>query len=334
MGSGMEGAETKTAGAPTDRLGKTMFNKIGGQAVIEGVMMRAPGVVATAVRRPDGSIAIRRREFRSVVEKFRFLRLPILRGAVVLVESLGLGMSALMWSAEEAADEPDKKKRDEKENGKGGGKEGGHGWTLWLTLVLSLAIGIGFFFYLPLLVTEWLGVEGGVAFNLVDGVIRLLFLLAYVKAISLWGEMRRVLAYHGAEHKSIYNLESGLDLAVGNAQGFTTLHPRCGTSFLFIVMMTSVIVFCFLGRPDSIQDRLLRLAFVPVVGGISYEFLKISGKWADRRWMKPFIRPGLFLQTMTTREPDDDQVEVALTAMRSALGDRVDDREGILSDVG
>lgn len=329
----MESPEAKTSGATNDRLGKTMFNKIGGQAVIEGVMMRAPGTVATAVRRPDGTIAVRRRDFKSVIEKVRILRFPVLRGAVVLVESLGLGMSALLWSAEEASEETEKEKEGKKAP-KEGKKEGGIRWALWLTLALSLAIGIGFFFYLPLLITERIGVEGGVAFNLVDGLIRLLFLLAYVKGISLWGEMRRVLAYHGAEHKSIYNLESGLDLAVANAQGFTTLHPRCGTSFLFIVMMTSVLVFCFLGRPDSIPDRLLRLAFVPVIGGISYEFLKISGKWADRPWMKPIIRPGLFLQTMTTREPDDAQVEVALTAMRAALGDRLGDREELLGDAG
>lgn len=306
----------------SERLGKTMFNKIGGQAVIEGVMMRAPGMVATAVRRPDGTISVRKKPFRSVTEKLRFLRFPVLRGAVVLVESLGIGMSSLMYSAEEASGEEKKE-----------GSEG-FGWTLWLTVAVSLVIGLGFFFYLPLLITDWLGVEGGFAFNLVDGVIRLLFLLAYVKAISLWGEMRRVLAYHGAEHKSIFNLESGLDLSVENAQTFSKLHPRCGTSFLFIVMLTSILVFCFLGKPEVVSDRLLRLAFVPVIGGVSYEFLKLSGKWADRPWMAPFIRPGLFLQTMTTLEPDGDQVEVALTALRAALGDRVEEREELLKDAG
>jgi len=306
----------------SDRLGKTMFNKIGGQAVIEGVMMRVPGAVAIAVRRPDGTIAVRRRAFRSLGEKTRLFRLPILRGAVALIESLALGMGALLYSAEEASGEPVEESPAKRR------------WTMGLLLASSLLLGIGFFFYLPLLLTEWTGVEGGFAFNLIDGVIRLVFLLAYVKAISLWGEMRRVLAYHGAEHKSIFNLESGGELSVDNAQSFSTLHPRCGTSFLLIVMIVSVLVFCLLGKPDSVSDRLLRLAFLPLVAGVSYELLKLSGKWADRPWMAPFIRPGLYLQTMTTREPDAAQVEVALAALRSALGDRLADREEILRHVG
>jgi len=327
----MRAEEKQTEDPCTDRLGKTMFNKIGGQAVIEGVMMRAPGRVATAVRRPDGTIAVRMRKFRSVVEKFRFLRLPVLRGSVVLIESLSLGIGALMYSAEEAAPPDEKSDDSEAQEGKRPIKEK---LALYGTLAFSLALGIGFFFYLPLLITDWIGVEGGFAFNLVDGAIRLIFLLAYVKAISLWGEMRRVLAYHGAEHKSIYNFESGRDLKVGNAQAFSKLHPRCGTSFLFIVMMVSILVFCFLGKPDTIGERLIRLAFIPVIGGVSYEFLKLSGKWADRWWMKPFLGPGLFLQTMTTCEPDDDQVEVALAALRAALGDNLDEREELLGDVG
>jgi len=311
-----------TRGRRSDRLGKTMFNKIGGQAVIEGVMMRAPGAVATAVRRPDGTISVRRREFRSAAEKFRLFRLPILRGAVALIESLSLGMGALLFSAEEAAGETTKEAPEKTR------------WTLWLVLAGSLLLGIGFFFYLPLLLTEWTGVRGGLAFNVIDGIIRLVFLLAYVKAISLWGEIRRVLAYHGAEHKSIFNLESGRELSVENAQSFTTLHPRCGTSFLFIVMIVSVLVFCLLGRPDGIADRLVRLAFLPLIAGVSYEILKLSGKWADRPWMAPLVRPGLYLQTMTTREPTADQVEVALAALRAALGESLEDREELLKHVG
>ncbi|MFH1681769.1 MAG: DUF1385 domain-containing protein [Candidatus Eisenbacteria bacterium] len=322
--------ERNTCAGRSDRLGKTMFNKIGGQAVIEGVMMRAPGAVATAVRRPDGTIAVRRRDFRSVTEKFRLFRLPVVRGAVALIESLALGMGALLYSAEEAAGEA--KEKSPEEHAESAPEK--TRWFLWLVLAGSLLLGIGFFFYLPLLLTEWTGVRGGIAFNLVDGLIRLVFLFAYVKAISLWGEIQRVLAYHGAEHKSIFNLESGRDLSVENAQGFTTLHPRCGTSFLLIVMVVSVLVFCLLGRPDSVQDRLVRLAFLPLIAGVSYELLKVSGKWADRPWMAPLVRPGLYLQTMTTREPSGDQVEVALAALRAALGDRLEDREELLKHVG
>jgi uncharacterized protein YqhQ len=301
-----------------------MFNKIGGQAVVEGVMMRAPGRVATAVRRPDGSIVVRTRPFRSVTEGWRALRLPVLRGAVALIESLALGMGALLYSAEASVGE--------EEAGKSA--DGKTRWTLWLVLALSLLLGIGFFFYLPLLLTAWTGVKGGFAFNLVDGIIRLVFLFAYVAAIGLWKDMRRVLAYHGAEHKSIFNLESGEELSAENAARFSTLHPRCGTSFLFIVMVVSVLVFSFLGKPDSVGDRLLRFAFLPLIAGVSYEFLKLSGKWADRSWMAPLIAPGLFLQRMTTREPDEAQVEVALTALRAALGGSEGDREELLKHAG
>ncbi|MBN1825620.1 MAG: DUF1385 domain-containing protein [Candidatus Eisenbacteria bacterium] len=321
-----------------ERLGKTMFNKIGGQAVIEGVMMRAPGRVATAVRRPDGTITVRARDYRSVVERFPFLRLPVLRGAVALFESLALGVGALMFSAEEAAEEEEKKGDASagKEPAEGKGKKGGGGFSfaLYGTLALSLLLGLAFFFYLPLMLTEWIGVKGGFLFNLIDGAIRLLFLFFYIFAISRWKEMRRVLAYHGAEHKSIFNLESGTELSVANAQRFTTLHPRCGTSFLLIVALTSVFVFLFLGRPESIGERFVRLAFVPVIAGLSYEVLKLTGRWADRPWMAPLVKPGLFLQTMTTVEPEDDQVEVGLAALRAALGERLERREELFHDVG
>ncbi len=321
--------EAATGGGGSDRLGKTMFNKIGGQAVIEGVMMRAPGRIATAVRRPDGTIAVRDRPFRSVTERFRLFRLPVLRGAVALIETLGIGMSALMYSADEAMAEEGEKRSD------GETKKGGTGnLALAGTLFLSLGVGIAFFFYLPLLLTDLIGVKGSVAYNLIDGAIRIVFLLAYIKAISLWGEMRRVLGYHGAEHKSIFNLESGAELSVENARGFPRLHPRCGTSFLLIVMVTSILVFLFLGRPHSIELKLLRLAFLPVVGGLSYEFLRFSSKWADHAVMKPLIAPGLFLQTMTTSEPDDSQIEVALAALKAALGDTLDKREELLRDAG
>ncbi len=303
------------------RLGTTMFNKVGGQAVIEGVMMRAPGGIATAVRRPDGSISIRKRVFRSLGERFAIFRLPVFRGAVALIETMAIGMGSLMWSAEES-------------EGKESGEEDRISLSLILTVAVSLTVGIAFFFYLPLVLTDLTGVKDGVLYNLIDGAIRLAFLFLYIWGISLWGEMQRVLAYHGAEHKSIYNLESGKPLSVENARGFSRLHPRCGTSFLLIVMIVSVLVFLMLDRPDTFGAKMTRLAFLPLVGGLAYEFLKFSASFADSIWMKPLIAPGLFLQTMTTREPDDSQIEVALEALRAAIGDEAARPEELLSDVG
>lgn len=303
------------------RLGTTMFNKVGGQAVIEGVMMRAPGGIATAVRRPDGSISIRKRVFRSLGERFGVFRLPVFRGAVALIETMAIGMGSLMWSAEES-------------EGKESGEEDRISMSLILTVAVSLTVGIAFFFYLPLVLTDLTGVKDGVLYNLIDGAIRLAFLFLYVWGISLWGEMQRVLAYHGAEHKSIYNLESGMPLTVENARRFSRLHPRCGTSFLLIVMIVSVLVFLMLDRPDTFGAKMTRLAFLPLVGGLAYEFLKFSASFADSIWMKPLIAPGLFLQTMTTREPDDSQIEVALEALRAAIGDEAGRPEEVFSDVG
>jgi uncharacterized protein YqhQ len=192
-------------------------------------------------------------------------------------------------------------------------------WILGGTVFFSLALGIGIFFYLPLVLTDRLGVRGGIAFNLVDGAIRLLFFFVYLWAVTRWKEMRRVFEYHGAEHKSIFAYEAGLPLTVENARRMTRFHPRCGTSFLLIVMVSSIVVFIFLGRPETIGDRFIRLAFVPLVGGISYEAIRFSGRHADKSWVRLLVRPGLALQRLTTREPSDDQLEVALAALRGAL---------------
>lgn len=289
---------------------------VGGQAVIEGVMMRAPGAVATAVRRPDGTIAVENKKFKSLASKFPLFKLPILRGAVGLVESLYIGVGSLMYSAETAIEE------DEAGSKGDGTKQKDWKTNLMLggTVAFSLLLGIAFFFYLPLVLTERVGVKGGIAFNLVDGVFRLVFFLAYIWGITRWKEMRRVFEYHGAEHKSIFAYESGLPLTVENARAMTRFHPRCGTSFLLIVMLSSIFVFVFLGTPETVGDRLTRLAFVPLIGGISYEAIKLSGRYAASAWVRPFIAPGLWLQRLTTREPDDTQLEVALAALHAALG--------------
>ncbi len=283
---------------------------IGGQAVIEGVMMRCPRSIATAVRTPSGGIVIRQKPYRSFVARIGLHRIPFFRGGIHLVESMALGIGSLMFSAEQALED------EEVKEDSGGWKEK---LTLTGTLVFAFALSLGLFFYLPLVITDLTGVKSGLWFNLIDGVLRLTVFLGYLLAVSRLEDMKRLFQYHGAEHKTIHVFEAGLPLEPKNARQFTTLHPRCGTSFLVFVMMISILVFMFLGRPETIGDRLLRLAFLPVIGGISYEFIKLSGKKAGQRWMKPFVWPGLMLQKITTNEPTDDQVEVAMAALDAAL---------------
>lgn len=284
---------------------------IGGQAVIEGVMMRCPRAIATAVRTPGGRIVIRQQPYRSWLARFGIDKLPFVRGGLHLVESMTLGIGSLMFSAEQSIDDEDVAEekvtslRDR--------------LSLVGTLVVAFALSLFLFFWMPLVITGWTGVESGWAFNVIDGILRLAVFLLYIVAISRMPDMKRLFQYHGAEHKTIHVFEAGLPLVPENARRFTTLHPRCGTSFLMFVMLVSVLVFMVLGKPETIGDRLLRLAFVPVIGGISYEFIKLSGKKSGARWMKPFVWPGLMLQKITTREPTDDQVEVAMAALNAAM---------------
>lgn len=287
---------------------------IGGQAVIEGVMMRGPQRIAVAVRKPDGVIALKSEPFQSIVKKFKILNIPIFRGAILLIETLYLGTKALSFSGDMAMSEEEKAKNINKKKSKMNG--------IWmgLTMVLALVLGMAVFFYLPLLLTGLFGFKTGFWFNLVDGLVRLIFFLTYIYVISLWKEIKRVFEYHGAEHKSIYAFENKQDLVTASARPFSTLHPRCGTSFLLIVMLVSIIVFMFLGKPDNISDRLLRLAFVPLIGGLSYELIKLSAKGYQYPFFRIFILPGLWLQKITTSEPDDAQLEVAMVALKSAIG--------------
>lgn len=284
---------------------------VGGQAVIEGVMMRSPTFYATAVRTPQGRIVIKKIPFKGLTHRIKWLNIPILRGAINLVETLWIGIQSLSYSASQAVDEDENP-----------GKEKGRLATS-LSIIGSIvfALGAGFllFFFIPLWLTELLPVENSILFNLVDGVFRLTIFLAYILLISRWKEMRRVFQYHGAEHKTIYTFEDGKDLTVANASGYTTLHPRCGTSFLLVVMLVSVIVFAFLGRPDNWDDRLLRFAMIPLIGGIAYEFIKISAKERLARYFRFAIWPGLTLQRVTTQEPSDDMLEVAIAALDACL---------------
>ena len=288
------------------------YAPIGGQAVIEGVMMRSPRMVATAVRLPDGSIQIKTQDFVSISRRVRLFGLPILRGAVVLVESLRVGIQALTFSAEAAILEDEAKPKSER-------RFGTLGIGMGFTVAFSFLLGFLIFFYLPLKLTDMTGVRGGLAYNLIDGAFRLVFFLIYIFGIGLWGAMQRVFQYHGAEHKTIHNLESGLDLSPENAQTFSRFHPRCGTSFLFLVVIVSFVVFAFLGRPDTWQARVLRFALIPVIAGISFEIIRFAGAHYDKPWVRWMSEPGLRLQRLTTREPSKDMLEVAIAALRAVL---------------
>ena len=286
---------------------------VGGQAVIEGVMMRSPEYITIAVRKSSGEIVVKKDHYISLSKRFKLLNLPIVRGVVTLGETLYIGIKALTFSAEEAVEEetPSAKKKEKK----------GIFTSLWLigTVIFAFILAFLLFFYLPLMVTSFLNIKGGFLFNLVDGIIRVAIFLIYIWAITLWKDMRRIFEYHGAEHKSIYTLEAGEDLLPANAKKYSTLHPRCGTSFLLIVMIVSILVFMLLGRPHTLSDRLTRFLFVPLIAGISYELLKLSGKKRESKITKVLIAPGLWLQKITTKEPDEEQLEVAMAALKEAL---------------
>ena len=291
---------------------------VGGQAVIEGVMMRSPEYVSVAVRKPDGRILVKREAFLSWTKRFKVMGWPFVRGGVTLIESMVLGIRALNFSGEVAMTEEEREKAKNKAESK---KDGAwQRFTMGATVVFALGLGLLLFFYVPLLLTDWVGVgDSGLMFNLVDGGFRLVIFLLYLFLISRWKEIRRVFEYHGAEHQSIFAFEDGKELVPENASAYTTHHPRCGTSFLLVVMLVSILVFVFLGRPHTVSDRLIRLLFVPVIGGLSYEIIRLSAKPSGRWLALSLTAPGLWLQRITTQRPDTSQLEVALAALKSAL---------------
>lgn len=295
---------------------------VGGQAVIEGVMMRAPRAVAIAVRRPDGEIVVRKELAPPLSERFPIVKLPILRGAVALFTSLIIGIKALNFSANEAMTEDEK----ENEQKKNGGKEGSSelsSWAMAGTMTMAFGFGICLFFLFPLYLTKLLTPaigDNNIVFNLVDGVIRMLVFIAYVWAISRMEDIQRVFQYHGAEHKSIFAFEDGVALTVENVRPYNRLHPRCGTSFLLIVMLVSIAVFSLIPKLWPFYMKAgSRIVLLPMIAGISYEFLKWSAMNDSHPLVKLVIAPGLALQRLTTREPDDKQIEVAIRAMNEAL---------------
>ncbi len=294
---------------------------VGGQAVIEGVMMRAPRSIAIAVRRPDGVIVVKKELAIPLSERFPIVKLPIIRGAVALFTSLIIGIKALNFSATEAMTEEEK----EKENGTGDKDSGSElsSWAMAGTMSIAFGFGICLFFLFPLYLTKMLTPiigDNNIVFNLVDGVIRVIVFLAYIWIISRMEDIQRVFQYHGAEHKSIFAFEDGVALTVENVRRYSRLHPRCGTSFLLIVMLVSIAVFSLIPKlwPFYLKAG-SRIVLLPMIAGISYEFLKWSAQHDGHPLVKMVIAPGLALQKLTTREPDDSQLEVAITAMNEAL---------------
>jgi len=290
---------------------------VGGQAVIEGVMMRAPRSVAIAVRRPNGEIVVKRELVVPLSERFPVVKLPIVRGAVALFQSLIIGIKALNFSANEAMTE------DEKNAGES--TEELSSWAMAGTMAIAFGFGIGLFFVLPLYATKWLTQlslisDNNIVFNLVDGVIRVAVFLIYIWSISRMNDIKRVFQYHGAEHKSIFAYEAGDELTVENVRRYSRLHPRCGTSFLLIVMLVSIAVFSLIPKlwPFYLKAG-SRIVLLPLIAGISYEFLKWSAKNESNPLVKLIITPGLALQRLTTGEPDDAQLEVAIRSLNEAL---------------
>ena len=321
------------SGHNTDTPDKTSNHivnmNVGGQAVIEGVMMRSPQVIATAVRLPDGSIQVKRQEYIPLIKRFRMLNIPIVRGAINFFEMLIIGFDTLNWSADIQMEYEDRKE------GKTVSKRTRLKNILVLggTMVVAFALALMIFFALPIYIATLLGLtRGAMLFNVVAGTIRIILFLTYVYVVARIPDMRRIFRYHGAEHKSIFAFETTGELTIDTARGKSRFHPRCGTSFLLIVALFSIFLYgisdslfpVIMGHMQSFGERLLtHLMLLPLVGGISYEVLKLSGRFRTHPVVRFLIAPGMWLQTLTTGEPDDDMLEVALCALKSALDQKV-----------
>lgn len=279
-------------------------NSYGGQALIEGVMMRGNKTIAMAVRKGDGQISCEIEEAKSISDKYKFLKWPFIRGSVNLVESMIVGFRALTYSANESAES------EEEELTAG---------EMTFSVVLAIVMGVGLFFVLPAVLAHLTKafVTTSAMQNILEGVIRVGIFVIYIVAISRMKEIARVFQYHGAEHKTIHAYEAGVELTPENCQKFTTIHPRCGTSFMFIVMVISIFVFSLLGVENFWWRILSRIVLLPVVAGVSYEFLKFTGRHISNPVVKVLSWPGLMLQKLTTKEPDDEMIEVAIVSLQT-----------------
>jgi uncharacterized protein YqhQ len=287
-----------------------MSNPIGGQAVLEGVMMRGPSNWSVAVRTPQGEIEQVSSSINSVMNRHRVFRLPVIRGVIALGESLAIGFRALAISANYAAREEDEDGEVRTELSRG---------QLLFAFAIAIGFAIALFKVTPALITNWLPIETTGAFVVVEGVIRVAIFILYIVLISLLPDLRRVFQYHGAEHKAINAYEAGEELEPQRVQSFSLIHPRCGTAFLLWVMVIAIFVFAFLGRPDWYWLIASRVLLLPVIAGIAYELIRFAGKHSGNRILMTLLAPGLWLQRLTTREPTLDQIEVSIRALREVL---------------
>jgi uncharacterized protein YqhQ len=286
--------------------GKGQEFDYGGQAVMEGVMMRGRRSMAVAVRHPSGRIVIHNESLKSPLYTSRWWRLPFLRGLVVLWDTLGLGMRSLIYSANVALEEEEVEFR---------------GPAVWGLVFVSLAFAIAIFFLVPLLLVGLIDrfITSALVSNLIEGVLRLGLFLSYIWLIGLLPDIRRFFAYHGAEHKTINAYEAGAPLDPASVAGYATAHARCGTGFLLFVLVLSILVFALLGRPPFILRILSRLLLIPLIVSPVYEFIKFAAHHQDNPLLRALVSPGLALQSLTTREPDEGMLEVAIAALESVL---------------
>jgi uncharacterized protein YqhQ len=278
----------------------------GGQAIIEGVMMRHGNKIAAAVRRPDQEIVFQEREYIPLTKRYKVLGWMFVRGTITLFEMMLIGIQCLMFSANVALAEEERKPKS---------------WEMYLSFVISFAVAIFFFVVVPafFFTKIKLYIDNLILLNILEGCVRLGMFLCFLSATLFMADMRRVYMYHGAEHKTVFAWEHGLELTVENVKEFSTRHPRCGTSFILFVMIVSILVFSLLGRPDFIHRVIYKILLLPVVAGISYEAIRFTGKYSHSNLVQMMSWPGLMLQKITTREPSDDQIEVAIAAMKKVI---------------
>ena len=307
------------------------MTSIGGSAIMEGVMMRGPKEIASAVRKPDGEIVVDKRPISSLVTKYHVNKIPIVRGVFAFFDSMICSMRALMWSAEFVDIEDDGQEEPSKFDKWLTEKLGDKlkDYVIYFSVFISLIFSIGLFFVLPGLVTDYvvnIFTDNNIVITLVEGIIRITIFLCYILLVSRMEEIKRVFQYHGAEHKTIFCYEAGLPLTVENARKMQRLHPRCGTSFLVFVMIISIIMFSFITLKSRLLRIFLRLLLLPVVAGISYEIIRWAGR-SQNKVVCLLSKPGMWLQKITTREPDDAQLEVAIASMKAVLtGNKEDDK--------
>ena len=280
-----------------------MKQEIGGQALIEGVLMRSPDKYAMAVRLPNKKIKVKKKNYKSLIKKHKILNLPFIRGIIMLFEMLVLGMKALTWSADQQEDHDEKITT----------------WQLTLSILFAFTVTIVLFILFPLWVTKLVVSSKGFLFNVIDGIVRVIIFIGYILVISLMKDIQRVFQYHGAEHMAIHCLEAKKKLTPNNVKKFTTLHPRCGTSFIIFVLVVSIIVFSLVISESWWVKFAARIILLPVIAGISYELLKISAKYHKNPFWKILIYPGLFIQKITTKKPTKSQIEVAIASLKAVL---------------